>query len=53
LQIVLTQLLFRRQTLVFYLAGQQAADLYSATIFNVVLIHGGTNFNFGISIKLQ
>jgi hypothetical protein len=57
---VFTQVLFRQQALVFYSARQQAADLYSLSktsqlfsgrvIFDVALIHGGTNINFGISI---
>ena len=42
----LTQLLFRQQALVLYSAGQQAADIYSASIFKVALIYGTTTSTF-------
>ena len=42
----LTQLLFRQQALVLYSAGQQAADIYSASIFKVALIYGTTTSAF-------
>ena len=42
----MTQVLFRQRALVLYSAGQQAADIYSASIFGAALLYSATTSAF-------